>query len=144
MFDVRLALAALAILAVGFVPAAAAKDFQPGDLRICGPKKCAPIVNPALMKPIGTFYYGPTSPDTAPAPRLGARTYELRFAGNGYATGIVAGAKLDRFLSYGVNLGHFQRDRWYRLPTAVSADLRKLAVSLKPYRLTRAALAKSR
>jgi hypothetical protein len=74
---------------------------------------------------------------------MGARAFELRFP-NGYATGIVAGAKLDRFLSYGVNLGRFRRGVWYRIPRVLSAELRRLAAPLRPLRVSRATLAKSR
>jgi hypothetical protein len=69
--------------------------------------------------------------------------YELRFR-NGYVTGIVATARLDRFLSYGVFLGRFARDRWYAVPHNMSSEFRRLTVGLRPLRLTRAALAKSR
>ena len=45
---------------------------------------------------------------------LGAPSFELRFD-NDYVTGIVATARLDRFLSYGVNTGRFEAGRWYRV-----------------------------
>jgi len=67
---------------------------------------------------------------------------QLRFR-NGYVTGIVAGAQLDRFLSYGVNLGQFAKGRWYRFPALAAAELRRLASSLRPMRLTPAAIALS-
>ena len=59
-------------------------------------------------------------------------------------TGIVATARLDRFLSYGVNLGRFQRGIWYRVPARLASELRKLTAGMKPLRVTRAALSKSR
>ena len=62
---------------------------------------------------------------------------------NGYVTGIVAAAQLDRFLSYGVNLDQFQRGRWYRVPSAAALELRRLTAGLKPRRLTVAAVAKT-
>jgi hypothetical protein len=95
-----------------------------------------------VLRMLGTFYYGLNSPPLARAPRLGAPMFELRFT-NGYATGIVASARLDRFLSYGVNLGHFRRGSWYRFPAQVSLELRRLARPLTPLHLTRAALYKS-
>jgi len=75
--------------------------------------------------------------------RSGCPYYELRFR-NGYVTGIVATQRLDRFLTYGVHDQRFARDTWYRVPRGVSAELRRLTQALRPLRLTRAALAKSR
>jgi hypothetical protein len=63
---------------------------------------------------------------------------------NGYVTGIVASPRLDRFLSYGVNLGRFRRGAWYRVPSAIARELRTLTVGLDPLRVTRAAIRKSR
>lgn len=56
---------------------------------------------------------------------------------------MVATAKLDRFLSFGVNLGRFSRGKWYRVPTRGAAELRRLTTALAPLRVTRAALARS-
>jgi hypothetical protein len=53
-------------------------------------------------------------------------------------------SRLDRFLSYGVHLDRFARNRWYAMPRPLSQELRRLTVSLRPLRLDRAALAKSR
>jgi hypothetical protein len=133
----------LAAAALLLVPAATAKDFGPGDLRLCNARRCVKIVDPKVVATLGPFYYSNGSPRQAQAPRLGARAYELRFP-NGYATGIVAGASLDRFLSYGVNLGRFQRGVWYHVPRRMTAGLTKLSCSLRPLRVTKAALAKSR
>jgi len=122
---------------------AGAKDFRSGDLRICNATRCVKIVERSLMPTIGAFYYSDGSPAKARAPRLGARAFELRFT-NGYATGIVAGPRLDCFLSYGVNLGRFSRGQWYRVPARFAAELRRLAAPLRPLRVTATALAKSR
>jgi hypothetical protein len=136
---------------VGFVaaatllaaPSASAKEFRPGDLRLCNGTRCAPIVDRDVVRSLSAFYYtGPSNP-VAGAPRLGSPMYELRFR-NGYVTGVVAGALLDRFLSYGVYLERFRRGRWYRFPTVVATELRRLAEGLAPLRLTRQAIAKSR
>jgi hypothetical protein len=126
-----------------FVSAAAAKDFRPGDLRVCNAKRCVSIVKPNVLPTLGSFYYSGGQPPTARAPRLGAPMFELRFR-NGYATGIVATGKLDRFLSYGVNLDRFRRGTWYRVPARLALELRRLTARLEPMRLTRIALAKSR
>jgi hypothetical protein len=67
----------------------------------------------------------------------------LRFS-NGYVTGIVATRRLDRFLSYGVHLERFGRNSWYAVPPRLSAELRRLTAGLRPLRVTRAALARSR
>jgi hypothetical protein len=74
---------------------------------------------------------------------MGARVYELRFR-NGYVAGIFSGARLDRWLSYGVYLERFARGKWYVVPSRTAADLQRLAAPLKPLRLTPAALSRSR
>jgi hypothetical protein len=141
---VRTLLAGLiAVSALLVVPAASAKDFHPGDLRVCNSTRCVAIVNRAVLPWLGSFYYGGPSPSRARKPELGAPYYELRFR-NGYVTGIVATRRLDRFLSYGVYLGRFARNSWYAVPQHVSSEFRLLTIGLRPLRLTRAALARSR
>jgi hypothetical protein len=138
--------ALLAAAALAVTPAATAKEFKPGDLRVCNAHRCVPITNRAVLPLLGDFYYGvrdPRDPHVAPRPRLGAPAFELRFT-NGYVTGIAASARLDRFLSYGVNTGRFHRGVWYRIPARLAAELRTLTAGMKPLRVTRAALAKSR
>lgn len=127
------------------VPAAAtAKDFEPGDLRVCNATRCKPIMYRPAVTALGELYYtSPTPPAPAARPPLGAPAFELRFD-NGYVTGIVAAANLDRFLSYGVNLGRFGAGRWYRVPRQAAQQLRRLTSGMAPLRVTRAALAKSR
>jgi hypothetical protein len=137
------ALALLATALLVLVSGAAAKDFGPGDLRVCNAKRCVPVTNADVLPKLGAFYYMGGQPATAPPPSLRAPYFELRFR-NGYATGIVATRRLDRFLSYGVNLGRFQRGRWYAVPDELAQEFRRLAAPLAPYRLTRSALAKSR
>lgn len=133
----------LALAALVGATAAPAKDFAPGDLRICGGQRCVPITNRPILKLLSAFYYGRKPPALARAPRLGARAFELRFR-NGYVTGIVASPRLDRFLSYGVHLGWFGQGDWYRVPTAAAKELRKRAASLRALHVTRESLAKSR
>jgi hypothetical protein len=141
---VRTLLAALvAAFFVLLVPAASAKDFRPGDLRVCGPAHCIAIVDRKVLPMLGSFYYGTRTLGRARRPALGVRYYQLRFD-NGYVTGIVATRRLDRFLSYGVNLGRFRRDAWYSVPRGFSAELGGLTAELRPFRLSRAALARSR
>jgi hypothetical protein len=133
----------LAALALLLASGASAKDFKPGDLRICNAKRCVAIVDEHVLPTVGEFYYADGSPPRSRPPRMDARAYELRFT-NGYATGIVAGRGLDRFLSYGVNGGRFQRGQWYRVPAKLAGHLQCLATRLQPLHVTRAALAKSR
>jgi hypothetical protein len=125
-----------------FVPSAGAKDFGPGDLSVCNAKRCIPIVKRDVLPLIGAFYYSGDAPKRVPTPALGTPYYELRFD-NGYATGILATRRLDRFLSYGVHLGRFVRYQWYRVTPRFAQELRRLTVDLRPFRLTRAAIAKS-
>jgi hypothetical protein len=135
-------LAAAAFLVVA--AAGAAKEFEPGDLRICNAKRCVPIMNRAALTSLGAFYYiGTRPPPRALRAPLGAPSFELRFD-NDYVTGIVATTRLDRFLSYGVNIGRFDAGRWYRVYPKAALELRRLTVGLRPVRLTRAALARSR
>jgi hypothetical protein len=140
----RIAVAALtAATALVAVPGADGKHFEPGDLLVCNAARCEPVVRAAPVALLGRFYYLGPSPKRAARPAIGAPYYELRFA-NGYATGIVATRRLDRFLSYGVYLERFRRGNWYRVPPKISAELRALTVGLRPLKLTRAAIAKSR
>ena len=135
-------LALLAASALLFLPSASAKDFGPGDLRVCNATRCVPIVKRDVLPLLGSFYYSGPAPAHLSAPALGAAYYELRFR-NGYVTGIVATRQLDRFLSYGVHLERFDAGTWYAVPRRLSAELRRLTATLRPLRLTRAALAKS-
>lgn len=117
---------------------AQAKGFGPGDLQVCNAHHCISITTPTVLKQLSGFYYSDAALAGAPAPHLAAIAYELRFS-NGYVTGIVASARLDRFLSYGVNMERFSRGQWYRLPAQTAQELRQLTTTLPPLRLTRAA-----
>jgi hypothetical protein len=138
-FIVLIALAALLVL-----PSASAKDFGPGDLRVCNSTRCVPIVNPVVLPHLGMFYFSGPPPARIPRPTLRAPYYELRSSRNGYVTGIVATRRLDRFLSYGVNLDRFARGNWYAVPRRLSQELRHLTGGLRPLHITRAALERSR
>ena len=141
----RLFAAAAIMLAAAAVavPGATAKDFHPGDLRVCGADSCLAITNRAILPLVGSFYYSGPQPRVVPQARIGAPAFELRFR-NGYATGIVASTSLDRFLSYGVYIERFQRGKWYAVPPRFAQELRRLSASLKPLRVTPATVAKSR
>jgi hypothetical protein len=129
--------------ALVFLSAANAKDFGPGDLRVCNATRCVAIVNRDVLPTLGSFYYSGPAPKRMRSASLGAPYYKLRFR-NGYVTGIVATSRLDRFLSYGVYLGRFARGRWYAVPPKLERELRHLTSGLAPLHLTRAALAKAR
>lgn len=143
MYGMRKLVAAAGVTAVLLAaPAATAKDFKPGDLRLCGANRCVAIRNPQVLRSLSVFYYFAGQPPTAPAPELGVRAYELRFR-NGYVTGVVAADNLDTFLSYGVNLNRFTKGTWYAVPAQVSAALRHLAWMLQPLHVTAATLQNS-
>ena len=116
------------------VPAGLAKDFQPGDLRACGRDRCVRLLDRDLLRSLARYYYGQAAVVRAPRVPLGTAGYVLRFR-NGYATGIVAGAKLGRFQSYGVICGRFERGRWYRVPPRAALELRRLTADLRPARV---------
>jgi hypothetical protein len=126
-----------------FASAGTAKDFGPGDLRVCNANRCVPIRKQDALKALSSFYYGVNEPAGVRSPGLGVPYFQLRFR-NGYVTGIVATARLERFLSYGVNLNQFSRGKWYRVPTRASLELRELTRGLQPLRLTLAVAGKSR
>lgn len=130
-------------MALLVLPAASAKDLRPGDVRICNATRCVAILNRPVLPQLTSFYYSGPIPVRVPRPALGTTYYELRFR-NGYVTGIVATRRLDRFLSYGVHDQRFIRDTWYAVPRRMSVELRGLTDVLRPLRLSRAALAKSR
>jgi hypothetical protein len=135
--------AAVAVALVLALPSASAKDFGPGDVRVCNATHCVPIVAERVLPQLGRFYYSGPRPTRLRRPALGSSYYELRFD-NDYVTGIVATRRLDRFLSYGVHIGRFAPGQWYAVPRALSAELRSLADKLRPLRLTASALSRSR
>jgi hypothetical protein len=137
-----LLLSALAVSALLATVAASAKEFQPGDLRVCNKTRCVAIVNRDVLPSIGSFYYTGPCPTRVRRATLGADYYELRYR-NGYVTGIVATRRLDRFLTYGVVDQRFARDKWYAVPRKLSTELLRLTADLRPLHITRAALARS-
>src|SRR6266536_359636 len=52
----------VALSALLVLPSASAKDFHPGDLRVCNTTRCIAIVNRAVLPQLGSFYYGGPSP----------------------------------------------------------------------------------
>ena len=130
-------------LALLCIPAAAAKELKPGDVSICGATKCVAIVDPKATEGLESLIYTGPAPLRTVAPAIGVQYYKLRFS-NGYVPGIVASARLDRFLSYGVVLERFRRGKWYGVPPTAARELRRMTANMKPLRLTVAAVAKSR
>jgi hypothetical protein len=139
----RKVLVVVAACAIAGVPSATAKDFGPGDLRVCNETRCVPIMNRDVLPLLGAFYYSGGHPARVARPPLRSPYFELRLR-NDYVTGIVATLRRDRFLSYGVHLERFARDRWYRVPPRLAEELRRLTRGLRPLPLTQAALARSR
>ena len=142
-FTARLFLLGVVAAAAVAVPSALAKDFRPGDVSVCNTERCVPITKREVVAVLRPFYYSGSPPARMRTPGLGAASFELRFE-NGYATGIVATAKLDRFLSYGVHLGYFRRGAWYRVPPLLARELRRLTAALRPLSIMQASFDKSR
>jgi hypothetical protein len=138
MVAVVTAVAAAAV----FSPAAATKEFEPGDLRVCAGNRCVAVTARPVLTAMSAFYYGGRAAERAHAPAPRARYVELRFR-NGYVTGIAAGVRFDRFLSFGVNLDRFKARTWYAVPAGAAAEIRRLAGLLRPRPLPRDVLARS-
>ncbi len=136
-------LAAVALGAASVAGARSAKDFGPGDVRVCGPHRCLALGSQPVLDRLASFYYGPHAPAAAAAPPRRAPYLRLVYR-DGYVTGVVAGRRFDRFLSFGVNLGQFAARRWYAVPAPVAAELCRLAPRLAPQPLPRGILAGSR
>jgi hypothetical protein len=117
------------VLASFFLSAvsAAAKEFPPGSLMICGAKHCLTVTDPAQSRAFSSLLWGDGRVRRAPTPRLGSPIYQLRFE-NGPA-GAIINARAIRV--HGLRCGRFQRGKWYRLPPA----LRGVTAGLEPKRL---------
>jgi hypothetical protein len=131
------------LLALLGASSAAGKEFEPGDLRLCDGERCVPVMKRAPLHALAVLYYTGPRPDVVERPGWGAPAYELRYR-NGYVTGVVGTAALDRFLSFGVHLGHFRRGAWHRVPPGAARELRRLAAALEPLRVTPAMVRRSR
>jgi hypothetical protein len=118
------------------VSVAAAKDFRPGDLRLCGALRCVAVADRGALRDLSSFIYGTRRVTIVGSPRVGAPAYELRFK-NGYVAGMVGTSRVDRFRSQGVICGRFRTGKWYRVPVRAARRLRALAARVEPLRLTR-------
>jgi hypothetical protein len=126
------------LLSAGLIATpAAAKNFGPGDLRLCGAERCATITDRAVLRALSGFIYAEGVPAPVRTPRVGAPVFELQFK-NRYVAGMIGAARLDRFRSHGVICGRFRRGSWYRLPAGVALEFRRLGARLVPLRLTAA------
>jgi hypothetical protein len=119
------------------VSVAAAKDFRPGDLRLCGPARCVAVTDRGALRELSSFIYGTRRVTIVRSPRVGAPAYELRFK-NGYVAGMVGTSRVDRFRSQGVICGRFRTGKWYRLPARAARTLRTLAAPIEPLRVSSA------
>ena len=135
-----LAIAALAVL-LG-AGGAGAKEFASGDVRVCDATRCVPVMRPTMVRLLARFIYTGPTPATVARPAWGAPAFELRYR-NGYVTGVIGSTRLDRFLSFGVYAERFRPRVWYRVPPELGVELRRLTAGMKPYRVTRALVARS-
>jgi hypothetical protein len=106
--------------------AAAAKEFPPGALMVCGAAQCRTVTN-AQSRAFSDLLWSDRSVVAAPTPAVGSPIYQLRFK-TGPLGAIVSRTAIR---VHGLRCGRFQRGRWYRLPRV----LRDVAAGLKPKRL---------
>jgi hypothetical protein len=132
---VKIAAALIATVALLAVPAAGAKDFRPGDLRVCGRTTCVPIMSRTVTRILSSYYWGPRHVARAGPVRNGAPAFELRFR-DGHPSGMVASAWLNRFRAYGFFCDRFERGKWYRFPARAVAEVRRLTPGLEPLRVS--------
>jgi hypothetical protein len=140
----RLALTTMLVL-VGLAAAvstAQAKQFRPGDIRICDAQRCVAVMDQRVLNALSLFYYPPgRQPAEVRKPRLGAPYFEIKFGTS--VSGIAATAQLDRFRSP-CQCGHFGPDDWYRVPAKIARHLRTLSATLTPLRVTESIVSRTR
>jgi hypothetical protein len=61
----------VAASALVVLPSASAKDFGPGDVRVCNSTRCVAIVNQDVLPKLGSFYYSGRALATVRRPALG-------------------------------------------------------------------------
>ena len=125
--------ALLALSALVFVAGAAAKEFPPGSLRVCGATQCR-VVTDAQSRAFSALLWGDRPVTRAPVPKVGSPIYQLRVEGG--PLGAVISATAIRV--HGLHCARFARGRWYRLPPSLVG----VAFGLEPRRL-RASLPRS-
>jgi hypothetical protein len=72
---------AVAVSALLVAPSAGAKDFRPGDVRVCNATRCVPILERSVVPQLTSFYYTGSRPVRRASPALGTPYYELRYRG---------------------------------------------------------------
>ena len=139
----RLAIVVCALAPLALPHASSAKSITPGTLRLCDADyTCVTITDPVATTALARFVARGSASSRLPRPRLGTPYLDLRFVG-GSISGIVATAHLDRFLNYSLHTTRFVGGTWYRLPPKVSAELRRLAVGMRPVPLNWSAIARA-
>jgi hypothetical protein len=124
----RFLVAAGALLAVLTAPAAA-KEFPPGSLRICGLTACRTATD-AQSNWFSALLWGDRPVRPAATPPVGSPVFQLRFP-NGPLGAIVSPTAIR---VHGLYCGRFRRGVWYRLPRSV----RGVTAGLEPIPLWRA------
>jgi hypothetical protein len=119
-----------------FAAPAAAKEFGPRDLKVCGRSGCVPIRSNEALHAFSTFAYGEGRVTVVASPRVGAASFAIRRVSDGNLIGVVGARRLDRFRVNGINCGRFHRGVWYRLPARVTRELRNLTSDLAPKKLS--------
>lgn len=109
-----------------FAVSAAAKEFPPGGLMVCGATHCR-VVTDTQSRAFSDLLWGDRPVTRAPTPRVGSPIYQLRFKAG--PAGAIINATAIRV--HGLRCGRFQRGNWYRLPPA----LRGVTARLEPKRL---------
>ena len=115
-------------------PGASGKGIRPGDLLVCNHARCATVASARALRAFSAFYYGQTRVAAVGVPALGSPAFDLRL--NGSPAGVVAGARLNRVLVYGLNCERFHRGTWYRLPARAALEVRRLTAALRPVRVS--------
>jgi hypothetical protein len=118
-----------------FAAPAAAKEFGPRDLKVCGRSGCVPIRDVHALSAFSMFTYGDGKVTAVAAPAAGTGSFAIRFR-DGSLVGVVATHRLDRFRANGINCGRFHRGIWYRLPARITKELQALTSQLRPAKLS--------
>ena len=127
---------AVAFLVLASAAVALAKDFAPGDIRLCGTDRCAAVMDPDVANEFADFIYGEDHVRVVRPPRANEPAFELKTS-DGLAMGRVSGKRLNRALVYGLYCGRFKRGRWYLVPPRIASELRRLAHRLHAERAGR-------
>jgi hypothetical protein len=120
---------------------ASKKTITPGQLRICDADYVCVAIDAGATRALARFVARSPASSRRPRPPLGTPYLDLRSVGGGIRA-IVATKRLDRFLNYDLHTPNFDGGTWYRLPPKVSAELRRLAVGMRPVPLNWSAIAR--